>query len=178
MFSLNFGDNFFFGIFSSEENNQHSYDKAEILDFYLPRNPSFIQKGLFYVGYYLGAFFGAMLIPLLFWILWVYNYRIDKKTQKEKEARIIEEIISHPTYGVEFVKKMNSLDNLYKINTLDKDKYKERRKNLIRNYYKPIEDEIKSKKRAIYHEELKEALKLGTLTEREYNARMGIRTRR
>ena len=175
MFKLNFRDNFIFGLIAT---NEHGSDKAKINEFYITSKSSSFNKFIIYAGYYLGALFSAMLFPSFFWSFFLINNRKDKKSILLKEKNMINEIKEHPNYGNDFTKKIESLDKLLKNKTLDKEDFTTRRKKLIKNYYKPIEDEKRAVKREQIEKELKEALELGTITQRVYNARMGIRTRR
>ncbi len=130
-----------------------------------------------FITYFIGGLLGAIIIPSIFFILYKGSNKKMKNLIEEEINGKIEEIKCHPIFSSEFELKLNSLNELEKSNVLAKDQFIERRNALIQHFYKEIIQEQRIAKRQELEIKLKTALDLGTISQIEFDNKMGYSRR-
>lgn len=130
-----------------------------------------------FIPYLIGGILGAAIIPAIFFIFFKGSRQKLQNLIEEEIKLKIDQIRQHPLYSSEFESKFNSLNELEKSKILTKDQYEKKRDILIQDYYKHIIQEQRIAKREELELKLKTALDLGTITQREFDNKMGYSRR-
>jgi hypothetical protein len=131
-----------------------------------------------FITYLIGGLLGTAIIPVVFFILFKGSNQKLKNLLEEEINQKIEEIKRHPLFSSEFDLKLNSLNELEKSKILSNDQYLNKRNALIQDFYKEIVQEQRIAKRKELEIKLKTALDLGTISQREFDNRMGYSRRK
>jgi hypothetical protein len=125
------------------------------------------------IAYLFGALLGTSILPLIFWFL--YNWKNSQLTKliEEDLNNKKEQILSHSKLRLEFQSKYISLEDLERSKIITNDQFNQKRIQLIKEYYKTILEEQKMADRAELEIKLKTALELGTITQEEYDIKLG-----
>jgi hypothetical protein len=125
------------------------------------------------IAYLFGALLGTSILPLIFWFL--YNWKKSQLTKliEEDLNNKKEQILSHSKLRLEFQSKYISLEDLERSKIITNDQFNQKRIQLIKEYYKTILEEQKMADRAELEIKLKTALELGTITQEEYDIKLG-----
>lgn len=123
----------------------------------------------FSLSYLFGAFFGASILPLLFWFIWAQlKTNLNKIIELEKNRKI-EKIKVHKKYSSEYYRKYESLLDLKKSNIINEYQYTTKHDDLIQYYSIKMMEEIRNEEKNELKIKLKTALELGNITQDEFD---------
>jgi uncharacterized protein YggU (UPF0235/DUF167 family) len=146
-------------------------EKIEILAGKKVQNENIIKH--FSIPYLLGAFFGASILPILFWLIWLFLKTRLKKLFKLEKNQKIETIENHQEFANEYTRKFESLLELERSKIINESQFIEKHDNLIQYYYLRIMEEKRIDEKNELEMKLKTALDLGNITQEEFDSKIG-----
>jgi hypothetical protein len=134
------------------------------------------NKGFFAYG--IGGFIGASIIPILLWGIY-FSIKYDAKLRSKKindglnnQINEIDEILENEDFDQNFKMKFQSLDNLFEVKVLTKNEYFNKKLDLFNEYKKNKLLNDKILENQIKIDKLKEAQRLGVLSDAEYQLKL------
>jgi hypothetical protein len=146
-------------------------EKIETLADKKVQNENIIKH--FSIPYLLGAIFGASILPILFWLIWLFLKTRLKKLFELEKNRKIELIKNHQKFANEYTGKYGSLLELEKSKIINESQFIDKHYNLIQDYYLRIIEEKRIDEKNDLEMKLKTALDLGNITQDEFDSKIG-----
>lgn len=146
-------------------------EKIEILAERKVKNENIIKY--FSIPYLFGAIFGASILPILFWLIWLFLKTRLKKLFKLEKNQKIELIENHHEFTNEYSRKYESLLELERSKIINESQFIEKHDNLIQDYFLRIMEEKRIDEKNELEMKLKTALDLGNITQDEFDSKIG-----
>lgn len=115
-------------------------------------------------GFTIGAFIICFIIPMICWIIYLFEF-ISWKSDKKRQIRLI---LNSKETESDYNAKINSLNKLRQLNNINKTEYIEKVNSLRKSLYEKLIIQEQETRVIETQEALEEAFKNGTLTEEEY----------
>jgi hypothetical protein len=142
-------------------------NSIEFITQYRVKNENILTH--FPISYLFGAFFGASIIPLFFWLIWALLKTNLKNTIESEKNRKIQQIKGHKIFSSEYIRKYESLLDLKESNIINQNQFTTKHDDLIQYYSIKIIEEIRYEEKNELKIKLRTALEIGNITQDEFD---------
>lgn len=123
-------------------------------------------------GFAIGAFICCFLIPI---ICWIY-YLVQLSNLKSEKKRQIKIILNSKETAQDYKEKMDTLNRLRELNSINKEEYDKKINSLRNEMYSKLVKSSDNKRSKLKQEALEDAFNMGVITEDEYKAKKSNQT--